>query len=401
MNTLTLSSGSGSLSPGGYAIIAENPATFANEFSSYGGLVFDSSFSLNNSGENLSLKDQNSVEYSSFVYDPTLGGAGNGKTLQRSGSNWQEGDPTPGSALSISSPDTNTSDTTTNTENISPTDTSGGGTTSSWPIEPRVFVDAGSDRVVVVGATIRFNGKAYGLKKEPLENARFHWNFGDGVIHEGATVDHVFRYPGEYIVVLDVSSGYFSGTDRLRVIAEPSPLSITKISLGGAYVTSIHNASGRDIDLSGWIISIPTKQWTIPQNTFIAGGKDLRFGGEITGLILTEGMKLLLSYPNGMRATEEGQKVAPPTPIKNQTGITTVSKQNSSATNNVLSRSVAETQVAYPSAASSENSGLIWFLGVIGLAVLSIAGLFYARRLSRDGESETDVLAEEFEIEER
>ncbi|MCG2698987.1 PKD domain-containing protein, partial [Candidatus Parcubacteria bacterium] len=84
-----------------------------------------------------------------------------------------------------------------------------------WPVEPQIFANAGSDKTAIAGADVYFSGKALGLKKEPLESARYLWNFGDGAISEGQNVKHVYKYPGEYIVILDISSGKYSASGRL------------------------------------------------------------------------------------------------------------------------------------------------------------------------------------------
>src|SRR3989344_592105 len=73
------------------------------------------------------------------------------------------------------------------------------------PPAPEVFADAGDSRTVIVGADIRFDGRAYNRQKEILNNTRFLWNFGDGATAEGQTVLHHFEYPGRYAVILTIA----------------------------------------------------------------------------------------------------------------------------------------------------------------------------------------------------
>lgn len=91
------------LSPGSYAIIADDAEKFKSDWPSYTGLLFDSAFSLNNTGEALLLRccgkeptDRDSVSYLS-----EQGGAGDGSSLHRSGSAFTSGKPSPGTGAVI------------------------------------------------------------------------------------------------------------------------------------------------------------------------------------------------------------------------------------------------------------------------------------------------------------
>lgn len=87
------------LAPGAYAIIADNPAKFATDWPSFSGLVFDSAFALNNSGETLVLRccGKEPTDRDSVTYNNTGGGAGDGFSLHRSGSSIVAAKPSPGS----------------------------------------------------------------------------------------------------------------------------------------------------------------------------------------------------------------------------------------------------------------------------------------------------------------
>ncbi len=90
--------GSGSALPGGeYGIIASNPSTFKSDYPSFDGVIFDSSWSsFNNSGEALALKDAGGNIEFQFTYDPSIGAAGDGQTLQDVAGVWAHGPATPG-----------------------------------------------------------------------------------------------------------------------------------------------------------------------------------------------------------------------------------------------------------------------------------------------------------------
>lgn len=92
--------GASELQSGAYAVIVDNVDKFKADWPSYSGLLFDSSFSLSNSGEKLGLRcckkelsDKDSITFSS-----EMGAAGDGASLSRSGSTFVPTDPTPGAA---------------------------------------------------------------------------------------------------------------------------------------------------------------------------------------------------------------------------------------------------------------------------------------------------------------
>ena len=104
-----------------------------------------------------------------------------------------------------------------------------GGGSNSWPDEPQIYANAGKDKTGIVGADVLFEGKALGIKKEPLENARYLWNFGDATSGEGKNIKHVYKYPHDnYIAVLNIYSGQYSASDRVDVKIAANELIISK-----------------------------------------------------------------------------------------------------------------------------------------------------------------------------
>lgn len=98
--------GGETLAPDGYAIIASDAAKFAADWPSYSGLVFDSNFSLNNSGETLVLRccGKELSDSDSVTYNNTGGGTGDGQALHRDGSSLTAGKPSPGNGTIESLP---------------------------------------------------------------------------------------------------------------------------------------------------------------------------------------------------------------------------------------------------------------------------------------------------------
>ena len=100
---ITINQGNGQLCANGYAIIADNPANFLADHVGFTGGLFDSSFSLSNTGETLALKNPDGNITDSVTYSGSAGAAGNGKSLEKNASGWFESvvNATPGAVNSI------------------------------------------------------------------------------------------------------------------------------------------------------------------------------------------------------------------------------------------------------------------------------------------------------------
>lgn len=222
-----------------------------------------------------------------------------GESYQRMSNNeWISSPPTPkseninfisgesGNPLSNTGEDSNqTQQTNSNIENQK----------SPFSIEPQIFVYAGEDREVIVGADTIFEGKSFGLKKEPLANARYLWNFGDGKTKEGKNVLYYYKYPGEYIGILNVSSGEFSASDRIIVKAFEADISISSVEDD---FIEIFNKTNQELNFSLWQLLSGNDYFTIPKDTIILPNKKLIFSSDITKLDTKNKKEVSLLYPN-------------------------------------------------------------------------------------------------------
>jgi hypothetical protein len=93
---LTAVKGSLELPAGGYAVVADTPETFISEHQNYSGILLDSSFSLNNSGERIALKNKEGVEQAAVAYTSAWGAQHDGASLQYFNGRWGSFVPTPG-----------------------------------------------------------------------------------------------------------------------------------------------------------------------------------------------------------------------------------------------------------------------------------------------------------------
>ncbi len=83
--------GSMTIPAGGYAILAGDAPTFLKEHPNLSGTVIDTVMNLKNSQEIIKLRDGEGNIASEAFWVSTLGGAGNGKTLEFAAGSWREG----------------------------------------------------------------------------------------------------------------------------------------------------------------------------------------------------------------------------------------------------------------------------------------------------------------------
>ena len=93
--------GDAMLAPGTYAVIADNPTKFKNDWPNYQGPLFDSAFALSNTGETLVLRccGKDPADIHSVTYESDTGARGDGLSLHRSGASFSAAEPSPGSGV--------------------------------------------------------------------------------------------------------------------------------------------------------------------------------------------------------------------------------------------------------------------------------------------------------------
>ena len=307
-HTITPISGGNALASGAYAVITDNAPTFLTDHPSFSGQLFDSTFSLSNTGETLALHDANGNEKDSLAY--TAGGAaGDGNTLQRTSitsAALVAAVASPGSGVLTVSGIANTTanNTSSDTQSIvPPQEASGGGL-----VEPQIIAYAGKDRAVVVGADALFDGEAFTKSGEPLEpkGIRFLWNFGDGKIAEGSRVRHAWTHPGRYVLTLDVSASKNNASHRIIVTAKPALLAVSTLEDGSMVV---ENKNDNELDLSFWHVRSGEHLFTIPEDTVVLVKEKIIIPPESLGF--KTGLDVTLLYPNG----EVASTVPPPKPF--------------------------------------------------------------------------------------
>ena len=75
--------GGDTLPPGSYAVVVDNLEKFKADWPTFSGQLFDSTFSLSNSGETMALRNASSTDDNSITYQTSWGAAGDGNSLNR------------------------------------------------------------------------------------------------------------------------------------------------------------------------------------------------------------------------------------------------------------------------------------------------------------------------------
>lgn len=314
---LRLQKGSVTLSPNGYAIIT-TLGSFTANWTSFSGTVFTSSqFSLpDNSLKSSTYKaisDSNKKIINFVTYDTGLGGSKEfGNSLQKNVSSWVSGLPTPGTQ-NISSTNTSTGtntevSNTSSSQSSSSSNSTGSSNASSVsahsspaPLSDTTSkvtfeVSAGRERLSTTGNSIVFRAVATKSDGTSENNIFYDWSFGDGTRGQGKTVSHSYKFPGEYIIVLNARTGDLQAVSRTEVRVVSPQISLTKVSGG----VEIHNQAKVEVNLEGWNISVDRKSFTIPADTIIPANKKIVFADSVTNLA---GSKWELLNPLGQNFT--------------------------------------------------------------------------------------------------
>ncbi len=403
-HALSLVAGTGVLQPGSSAIIADDATKFKIDWPSYSGVLFDSSFSLSNTGESLAIKDSSLEILDSITYDGAIGAAGDGNSLQRSGATLVAASPTPGS-YSQGAPDTNTGDTE-SIPNASTTETTAvvQSPQASGNAPAPLAVHLRTEEVTLVGGGSFFEAKVFGAQSVPLP-ARIIWNFGDGSTAEGARVFHAYHYPGKYVVTAVAAYNFSSGMARATQEAVAAAVSLHAESDGSLLVV---NESKQDLDIGLWSLLQGEKFFVIPEDTVVLEGEGVRFAPVVTGLYGDP--KALLRYPNdavaasakpGVTSVLRGQRV----PAKELPADTAPPIKEPAIdpgapalpADKPVSLEASQLQAAVAGGAAETSS---WWWPVLVLAVVlavGTTGAWYVQ--TRANRLETSLPEEEFDIE--
>lgn len=269
------------LEPGHYILIADDAATILQDLQHVPDItekVYDSAFSLVNTGEELAITSSGGEVYDTFTYDVTMGASSNGNSLQKT----EQGTiipavPTP-TAANAQVAVTETVPTATSSTPVSDSTSTHGNqaAVSTYEIKSLLDITIGRERLVSIHQPITFSGLI-----EPAGRRKVRWNFGDGTVGSGRVQTHTYTAPGTYVVNASVLSGQQRAFDRAKVTVVKPSLSFGQAGEG----LGITNTGTHEINMGDWRItqqlqgtssSTPGRnKWRIPEDTLILAGSTL------------------------------------------------------------------------------------------------------------------------------
>lgn len=305
---------SGSIPASGYYLIERTndetvPGIAANVVAPFGSGISNGV----DASENLLLKNASGIIVDNVGTVDRKWPAGDNttkETMQKSGAGWITAAATPKAANAESAVISTTNTTNKTTSSSTPKESvlsSGGSSADRYTSPeklPRIKVYAGEDKKAAVGEEVQFRAEAWGLEDEPLENARYLWNFGDGATQEGKNVGHVYSYPGTHIARLTVSSGKYTAFDDVRIDVAENRVMVSEVMPGAAGWIELQNAGSDPVHIGGWLLETSSAQFVIPAGTSMAPRSFAVLSAQTTKLFLNEnGDHAHLFYPNGSFAS--------------------------------------------------------------------------------------------------
>lgn len=268
--------GSSILTPGEYAIIVDSIAEVIADYKDFMGKIFDSVFSLNNTGETISVANSNKEIIDTFIYTNQMGATNDGNSLQLNESQIISAGPTFGfenkkeSEVSIA-PGTN-STSTPGGEDLNSSDVSSHvqqESISTYTTSAPFKIGVGRDRTVSINTPIEFFAQI--SKSDILP--RITWNMGDFNSIKGKKVTHTYVYAGVYEVIAEAKKEGHVSVSRTQVLVVVPDLLILQASS----TLSIKNNSKNEINIGDFKINFSNgDSYIIPQNTIIRGNTELK-----------------------------------------------------------------------------------------------------------------------------
>lgn len=309
-------SGSKKIQSKGYAVIVSDIDKFKTDWPNYLGPVFDSSFSLNNEGEILIIKNYDLEIVDEYNYNTSIGANGDGKSLQRVLNSWHSATPTPGKEnvpLSFVSTSNTTNQNTTNN-----TSTNTNANTNTSPTSTNIKNNFTLSLVVpnlgFVDMPIKFSAQALDSNNQKYIYGKYFWNFGDGNTKEikgglAESFSHTYFYPGEYNVgVFYYKNEYIDEPEIVKnFIVKVIPVSLLISNVGDEkdFFVEIENKSDSGVSLNGFSLRSVNSNFTFPKFSTIEKGKKIILSPKTTGFsfedkkylkLLDDNQKIIFDY---------------------------------------------------------------------------------------------------------
>jgi hypothetical protein len=195
-----------------------------------------------------------------------------------------------------------------NTEVSNLSATSGASTPAYSALETKLEVSAGQDRLTSPGSPLNFQAQ---IKKNTSSNSsiKFSWSFGDGSVGDGPLVTHTYKYPGEYALVLNASSGNVFASSRLKVLVVDPEISISD---KGDYVEILNN-SKYELNLFNWKMVSDNRGFVFQPDTIVFPKSKIKLdkiiftmkGEQETGVVLKNSIGGIVAKSSSLKEVEK------------------------------------------------------------------------------------------------
>ncbi|MFH0755142.1 MAG: PKD domain-containing protein [bacterium] len=154
---------------------------------------------------------------------------------------------------------------------------------SNYNEEEFFKISAGRERLIIIDSPIKFDAKYFLLQKNQCTPI-FRWSFGDGFESLGKNVEHIYKYPGEYQIVLNGTCGEYKSVSRTIVKVISPNIDLFNLENGDI---EILNNSFYEINIGNWKIKNEQKNFIFSQDTIISAGKKIILSKEDMGIAST------------------------------------------------------------------------------------------------------------------
>jgi len=287
---LNIFSGVNTLSSGDFAIIASDAESFMIDHPEFSGNLFDSVFSLNNTGETIELSLSGEI-IDSVNYNPEIGGKGDGSTLQFYDGVWIASEMTPGvenkNTPIIEESNEETEDSVSDNKNISSHNDQ---VELSFEEEKNeLSVGVGRERSVILNSPIKFKA----ISNSNSRN-KFFWSLGDGSSKEGKEIEHYYKYPGNYTLILQGYNKNNKAVTRTKIKVINPEIELDYIESG----LIIKNKSNSEINVGEFTVEQDNNEFKLSENTIIDPDASIGIPFEIFNFDVKKCKNISLYYPN-------------------------------------------------------------------------------------------------------
>ncbi len=326
------------LPAGVYAVIADGPVKFLVDHPGYSGLLFNSSFSLRDGGEELSIVNPDGEIDFSVHYLPEWGARATGNSLQWNGEKWIPAVPTPGQANATVAVNEDGEDSSSGTGDSGESSggTASGNQSSGQNLNDRlnqgesshsgqnslsnfikaVNLKAGSGRVRygIINSPIKFealsNYESLIKSEDNLKrNVRYEWSFGDTGASLRENPTHYYHHEGEYNIVLNARFDGEQAISRNRIVIRRPNISIMLITSGEHVDIMLENNSDFEVNFGYFFLKLMDEDpehrlYIFPEDTILNANSAILIPSILTGFLSQSFSSVILYYPNGNIAAE-------------------------------------------------------------------------------------------------